>query len=55
MAVPDQLVDEVCLVGTEAMIRDRLDAWRDAGATTLIIGTSDLTTVRTIAEIAGGI
>ncbi len=52
MAVPDALVDEVCLVGPAARIKDRLDAWADAGVTTLIIGSTDLTTIRTIAEVA---
>lgn len=30
-AVPDELVDGVALVGSEARIRDRLGAWREAG------------------------
>ena len=53
MAVPDALVDEVCLVGPPARIKDRLAAWADAGVTTLIVGSTDLTTIRTIAEVAG--
>lgn len=52
LAVPDRLVDEVCLVGPEEAIRDRLDAWRDADVGTLIIGASDPTTLRVIAELA---
>ena len=51
MAVPDALVDEVCLVGTKEMIRDRLEVWKEAGVTTLIVGTSDIATGRTIAEL----
>ncbi len=31
-AVPDELVDETCLVGTEAMIRERAEAWKQAAA-----------------------
>ena len=31
-AVPDELVDAVSLVGSEAAIRDRLQAWKEAGA-----------------------
>jgi alkanesulfonate monooxygenase SsuD/methylene tetrahydromethanopterin reductase-like flavin-dependent oxidoreductase (luciferase family) len=31
-AVPDELVDEVALVGSADRIRDRLQAWKDAGA-----------------------
>ena len=30
-AVPDQLVDDVALVGSEARIRDRLQVWKEAG------------------------
>jgi len=51
LAVPDQLVDEVCLVGSRDRIKDRLDAWRDAGVTTLVVGATDVSTIRTIAEL----
>ncbi|MEN8040340.1 MAG: LLM class F420-dependent oxidoreductase [Actinomycetota bacterium] len=50
-SVPDALVDELCLVGSKERIADRLDAWRDAGVTTLIIGTGDIPTLRTLAEL----
>jgi F420-dependent oxidoreductase-like protein len=50
MAVPDALVDEVCLVGPADKVKDRLAAWDDAGVTNLIIAASDITTLRTIAE-----
>jgi F420-dependent oxidoreductase-like protein len=30
-AVPDQLVDDVALVGPESRVRDRLQAWKEAG------------------------
>ena len=30
-AVPDQLVDDVALVGPSDRIRDRLQAWKEAG------------------------
>ncbi len=49
--VPDALVDEVSLVGSRARIADRLDAWRESGITTLIAATTDLATVRTLAEL----
>ena len=51
MLVPDALVDEVCLVGSKERIADRLEAWEDAGVGTLILGTSDPTTLRTMAEL----
>jgi len=52
-AVPDALVDEVALVGTREMIRDRLDAWRASPATTLMISGGDRATLRTLAELLG--
>ncbi len=51
MAVPDALVDELALVGTKERIADRLDAWRDAGVTTMILSTSDVATLRVMAEL----
>jgi F420-dependent oxidoreductase-like protein len=49
--VPDRLIDEVSLIGTAAMIKDRLDAWRDAGASTLNLTPMDANTLRTIPEL----
>jgi F420-dependent oxidoreductase-like protein len=50
-AVPDALIDEVALVGPRERIRDRLDAWREAGVTTLLVGAHDVDTLRTLAEL----
>ena len=33
--IPDEMVLATTLLGTEAMVRDRLRAWRDAGVTTV--------------------
>lgn len=51
-AVPDELVDEVALCGPKERIKERLDAWRRAGVTTLICATSDTATLETMAEVA---
>jgi len=51
-AVPDRLVDEVALCGPKERIAERLAAWRAAGITTLICGTSSLDAVRAMAELA---
>ncbi len=51
-AVPDELVDEVSLVGSRDRIADRLGAWRASGVTTLIVATSDVATLRLMAELA---
>lgn len=50
-AVPDALVDELSLIGTREMIRDRLEAWRESQATTLALMPTDPTTLRTVAEL----
>jgi F420-dependent oxidoreductase-like protein len=51
--VPDSFVDEAALVGSVARIRDRLAAWRESGATTLLISTRDAATLRGVAAAAG--
>jgi F420-dependent oxidoreductase-like protein len=50
--VPDRFVDEVALIGSVAQIRDRLAAWRESGATTLLVSTRDPATLRGVAEAA---
>jgi len=50
--VPDAFVDEVALVGPVERVRDRLAAWRESGATTLLVSTRDVATLRGVAEAA---
>ena len=38
-AVPDQLVDEIALVGPVDRIVDRLDAWKESRVGTMVLGT----------------
>jgi F420-dependent oxidoreductase-like protein len=53
-AVPDQLIDDVALVGSADRIRDRLQAWNAAGAKrhvgSLLAGTNDPAALRVLAE-----
>ncbi|MEM9174385.1 MAG: LLM class F420-dependent oxidoreductase [Myxococcota bacterium] len=53
-AVPDQLVDDVALVGSADRIRDRLQAWKAAGEKrhvgSLLAGTSSVEALRVLAE-----
>ncbi|HPG24061.1 MAG TPA: LLM class F420-dependent oxidoreductase [Myxococcota bacterium] len=53
-AVPDALVDAVALVGPADRIRDRLQAWKEAGARgrvgSLLAGTGDPKALRVLAE-----
>ena len=37
-AVPDELVDEIALLGPAGRVRDRLAAWKQSGVTDLIVG-----------------
>jgi F420-dependent oxidoreductase-like protein len=50
-AVPDALVDDVALVGPRERIAERLEAWRESGATTLLVTTRDPVALRTMAEL----
>jgi F420-dependent oxidoreductase-like protein len=50
-AVPDALVDEVALIGSQAEIADRLAAWDESGVTTLVLIAQDAGTLRTLAEL----
>jgi F420-dependent oxidoreductase-like protein len=49
-AVPDRFVDEVALIGSKERIADRLAAWRESGATSLLVSTRDVATLRAVAE-----
>ena len=51
MAVPDTLVDELSLIGTREMIRDRLAVWDESAVTTLALMPTDTDTLRTVAEL----
>ncbi|HKI28196.1 MAG TPA: LLM class F420-dependent oxidoreductase [Actinomycetota bacterium] len=50
--VPDTMIDELCLVGSVDHVRERLDAWRGAGVSTLLAKARDVRTVRALAEAA---
>jgi hypothetical protein len=53
MAVPDRFADEISLCGPLARIKERLQAWRESPATTLLLmGTGGPAMLRAIAEIA---
>ena len=49
--MPDELVDEVALCGPRERIRERLTEWKAAGVTTMMVGSNDLNTLRTMAEL----
>jgi F420-dependent oxidoreductase-like protein len=51
-AVPDAFVDEVALVGPKERLAERLDAWRESGATTLLVSSQQPEALRALAELA---
>jgi F420-dependent oxidoreductase-like protein len=48
--VPDELVDEVSLLGPKERIAERIGAWTQAGVTTIIAGTLQIDAVTALAE-----
>lgn len=52
-AVPDELCDEMSLIGPEARIRERYRAWEDAGVTTMLIGSRQPRALQLMAEVTG--
>ena len=50
-AVPDSLVDEVALVGDRSRIAARLDAWRECGATTVVLQARQPEALRLLADL----
>jgi alkanesulfonate monooxygenase SsuD/methylene tetrahydromethanopterin reductase-like flavin-dependent oxidoreductase (luciferase family) len=49
-AVPDELVDDLALVGPKERIAERLAAWKESGATTMLVSTRDAASLRAVAE-----
>ncbi len=51
MAVPNELVDEISLVGSADRIRDRVQLWKDSELTTFNVSTNSIEAVRLMAEL----
>ena len=51
-AVPDEYIDEACLVGTPDRIKERFQAWVDTGISGMTITTSQAHTLEVMADIA---
>lgn len=54
-AVPDELADEMSLVGPVERIRERYKAWEDAGVGTMLISTRDSRVLQLMAELTGAL
>lgn len=53
-SVTDEMVADISLIGPAPKIRDDLGMWEQAGVTTLIVGTRNLTQMRQMAEVILG-
>ena len=51
VAVPDELVDEIALVGPKERIAERLEPWRETPVTTLIVGSPQPEALQVLAEL----
>ncbi|MEO5576854.1 MAG: LLM class F420-dependent oxidoreductase [Gaiellaceae bacterium] len=51
LTVPDELVDEIALVGPKERIAERLEAWREAGVSTLVIQARQSEALEVMAEL----
>ncbi len=49
-AIPDELADEVSLVGSKDRIKDRLQAWEESPVTSINVGSRNPDTLRFMAE-----
>src|SRR4029079_16964076 len=50
-AVPDALVDEVALCGPRERIAERIEVWKQAPVTTMIVGTVQPDALEVVAEL----
>jgi F420-dependent oxidoreductase-like protein len=50
-AVPDELVDEIALLGPKERIAERIDAWKASPVETLILGAGQPEALQTVAEL----
>ena len=52
--VPDQLVDDIHIVGDAAFVKDRVAQWEEAGVTTLLLSCRSAEEIRAVAEVVLG-
>jgi F420-dependent oxidoreductase-like protein len=49
--IPDQLVDDMHIIGTAGEVKERVAQWEETGVTTLLLSTSTPDEVRSLAEL----
>ncbi len=53
-AVPDELVDDIAIIGSPERVRERVRLWERAGVDTLLVGCPDVRRIRDVAEAVLG-
>ena len=52
--IPDQLVDDIHIIGDAAYVKDRVQQWEEAGVTTLLLSCRSAEEIRRVAEVVLG-
>ncbi|MCH7669827.1 MAG: LLM class F420-dependent oxidoreductase [Acidobacteria bacterium] len=50
-AVPDDLVEQINLIGPRKKVAEEIEIWKAAGVTTMNVAATDIATLRTLAEL----
>jgi alkanesulfonate monooxygenase SsuD/methylene tetrahydromethanopterin reductase-like flavin-dependent oxidoreductase (luciferase family) len=50
-AVPDELVNEIAIIGSAAEVRERVEEWEKAGVTMMLVSCRDVAQVRALAGL----
>jgi F420-dependent oxidoreductase-like protein len=53
-AVPDELVDDIHIIGEAGKVKERVAAWQEAGVTTLLLSCRTPEEIRQVAEVVLG-
>ena len=51
--IPDELVEDMHIIGTESEVREKVAAWEATGVTTLLLSLQSADDVRRVAEVLG--
>ncbi len=49
--IPDELVDDMHIIGSESEVKERVAQWEETGVTTLLLSLGSAEEVRRIAEV----
>jgi hypothetical protein len=49
--IPDELVDDMHIIGTEGEVKETVASWAETGVTTLMLSCGSAAEVRRIAEV----